>query len=103
MVISDNSSNKDWIAVLNDGRKNIVGTGWVADELPKITILVVHGKGVAAERKIEPHLGYVVCDVICNCRAREAFNMLSKLSPRANSGKLRKLAGTIEHPGVEES
>ena len=65
-VDSGKSSNKDWFAMLDDGCKNVVGTRWVANKEPKFAILIVHTKGVTAKRKVDPHFGHVVRDVICN-------------------------------------
>ena len=89
--------------MLDDGCENVVGTLRVADEEPKVPRLVVHSKGVATEREIEPHLSHIVRKELRDGRTGKSLDMPTEIVPRANLGKLGELPGTVVHPKVEES
>jgi len=89
--------------VLDDSRENVVRASWIANKEPKVTILVVNCECVTTKRKIEPHLSHIVGNEICNSRARQSLDVLTKLVPCTILGKLCKLTRTTVRRKVEES
>ena len=67
--------------MFDDSGKNVIWTCRIADRKPEVAKLIVDGERMALKRKIEPHFSYIVGEVICNSRARQKFDLLSKGIP----------------------
>jgi hypothetical protein len=96
------SSDEEWFAMLDDCRENVVGACWITNEEPKIAILIIDGKLVAAEPEVEPHLRYVIGEVIRDLCSGQMRNVPAELLPFTGLGKVRKMAGAVMRPEIKK-
>ena len=88
--------------MLYDRLESVFWATRIAHEEPKVAELIVDGKGVATEPKVQPHLSHMVCDAIRDRRSGQTRNVLTKPVPPACLWKLRELSGAILHRRVEK-
>jgi hypothetical protein len=89
--------------MLDNSGENVLGTIRIANEVPKVAVLIIDGEGVTAEREIEPHLGHLVGEIICDRYAGQMLDMSAKCVPRTAFWEAHEMTGTVMHRQVQQS
>jgi hypothetical protein len=88
--------------MLDDCPKGVLGAGWIRNEEPKIAKLIIDGKLVAAEGEVEPHLRYVIGEVVGDLCSGQLRDVPAELLPLTGLGKVRKIAGAVMRPEIKK-
>jgi hypothetical protein len=82
--------------------ENVVGATWVADEKPKLSVLVVDGEPMPSIGEVNPSLRKLVSDKVSDLRSSQRRNMNTKPVPRLAFRQSSELARAIVHRVTEK-
>jgi hypothetical protein len=84
------------------GSKDCVWTGRILDEEPVISRGIVDTEGVTFIAEVDPRLGNIVCDEICELGALKLRHMIAHCVPIRAWLQCQKVSGAITHDAVSE-